>query len=572
MKDCEINVNEKTLETLSFPDSFFEDEVRDGFFVSGHIKRAWAAELKTLAALDAVCKKHHIRWFMDFGTLLGAVRHQGFVPWDDDMDICMLRSDYEKLFVFRDELPEGYMLLDPRIRKGYHSPFAELVNRDFLDFSPEIMQTVAGFPYVAGVDIYILDNVPDDAEEREAWAQEISIIRILGEMFEEKNRSGLQNPDVQDMILFFLEKYQQTPDMTDESSIQQALYTAMVYAYQQYQDEETHQLVYANEWLENRAHYCFDRSVFDRTKWLTFEGFQLPAADGCTAMLENVYGPHYMSPVRTGAAHDYPFYERYQGAALQYAVGKQIYAAFHYSYTPEVCATKIRAWDKMPADPVSQPVCQKKKALFIIAKTGHWEAAGPLWKACREDPDYAVTVLQVPYGYRLADGSCPGYSYDSKPLPAYAEAVRALPEVNEAVMSPEWDVIFTSYGEDGFGAAVQLSEEWWTDRLRQHCRRLVYVPWFYLDEIKADEPVPMKAASFFVNLPGLVFADLVLMQSEAMKEIYQKTLSTDMPDCRENWDEKLIVCGNPAETALHEAKRYEDITTFSGWEMLCRHL
>ena len=96
---------------MQFPDSFFEDEVRDGFYVPALMKRSWAAQMEVLSDIAKVCEKHHILWFADFGTLLGAVRHGGFIPWDDDLDICMLRDGWLR---FREiagrELPEGYYI------------------------------------------------------------------------------------------------------------------------------------------------------------------------------------------------------------------------------------------------------------------------------------------------------------------------------------------------------------------------------------------------------------------------------------------------------------------------------
>lgn len=62
-------------------------------------------DVELLNIIDALCKKYQLRYWLDFGTLLGAVRHQGFIPWDDDMDIAMTREDYETfLRVARDDL------------------------------------------------------------------------------------------------------------------------------------------------------------------------------------------------------------------------------------------------------------------------------------------------------------------------------------------------------------------------------------------------------------------------------------------------------------------------------------
>lgn len=63
----------------------------------GQMRELQLANFKILAALDEFCNKHKIRYWLDYGTLLGAVRHGDFIPWDDDIDVGMLRSDYDKL-------------------------------------------------------------------------------------------------------------------------------------------------------------------------------------------------------------------------------------------------------------------------------------------------------------------------------------------------------------------------------------------------------------------------------------------------------------------------------------------
>ena len=105
---------------LQFEDSFFEDEVREGFYVPAMIKKAWAAELTVMYEVDRICRKHNIRYFSDWGTMLGAVRHGGFVPWDDDFDIMMRRKDYEHfLRVAEEELPEGFAVLNMDNTEGF---------------------------------------------------------------------------------------------------------------------------------------------------------------------------------------------------------------------------------------------------------------------------------------------------------------------------------------------------------------------------------------------------------------------------------------------------------------------
>nr|MCR5734504.1 LicD family protein [Lachnospiraceae bacterium] len=96
---------------MEIDSGFYESEVRDGFYVPSIMKRSWGATLGVLNEIDKICKRHGLRWWMDWGSLLGLVRHGGFTPWDDDIDISMLRKDYDLFLEYaKDELPEDYYI------------------------------------------------------------------------------------------------------------------------------------------------------------------------------------------------------------------------------------------------------------------------------------------------------------------------------------------------------------------------------------------------------------------------------------------------------------------------------
>ena len=79
---------------MRFDEDYFKPETIEGFEVKGMMKRYWAASMEVLEEVDRLCRKYNLRYYAFYGTLLGAVRHKGWIPWDDDMDIIMYRDDF----------------------------------------------------------------------------------------------------------------------------------------------------------------------------------------------------------------------------------------------------------------------------------------------------------------------------------------------------------------------------------------------------------------------------------------------------------------------------------------------
>lgn len=105
------------------------EEVRSDFLVTRERKKLWNVQLVMLTELLRVCDKYNIKVFAVCGTLLGAIRHKGFIPWDDDMDVGLLRKDYEKLIkISQDEFKHPYFLQTTLNEKSYYSNVARLRN------------------------------------------------------------------------------------------------------------------------------------------------------------------------------------------------------------------------------------------------------------------------------------------------------------------------------------------------------------------------------------------------------------------------------------------------------------
>ena len=88
-------------------------------------RQIWATEQEILDVIHQVCTEYGLRYSLAYGTLIGAVRHKGFIPWDDDIDLIMPREDYEKLLaIWNEAAPKGYILqntrTDPDFTQNFH--------------------------------------------------------------------------------------------------------------------------------------------------------------------------------------------------------------------------------------------------------------------------------------------------------------------------------------------------------------------------------------------------------------------------------------------------------------------
>ncbi len=125
------------------------------------LRRLQLVELSILEDIDRICRECGITYFLDSGTLLGAVRHGGFIPWDDDIDIGMMRSDYDRfLSVAAEALGDRYVVSSCELRKDHAAMFAKVWLRDTIFSTNETVE--AGVPQGIFVDVFPYDAVCAD--------------------------------------------------------------------------------------------------------------------------------------------------------------------------------------------------------------------------------------------------------------------------------------------------------------------------------------------------------------------------------------------------------------------------
>lgn len=126
------------------------------------LKQLQMCMLECYKEINAVCEKHHIEIFLQGGSLLGAIRHKGFIPWDDDMDFGMSRKDYNKFIqIFDDELGDRYIMSAPNSVHHAYNRFIQLFRKDTVlvnNFSDKNSDR----PKCVYLDIFPIDYAPNN--------------------------------------------------------------------------------------------------------------------------------------------------------------------------------------------------------------------------------------------------------------------------------------------------------------------------------------------------------------------------------------------------------------------------
>ena len=143
------------------PASFFQSEVRNGYTVTEEMKKVWACQLDLLQELLEVCNKYNLKCFADSGTLIGAIRDKGYIPGDDDIDMAMLREDFDKLAEVADqEFKAPYFFQTIYSDRHYTHRHAQLRNCDTAAYKESFTKRKMRCNNGIFVDIFILDTLP----------------------------------------------------------------------------------------------------------------------------------------------------------------------------------------------------------------------------------------------------------------------------------------------------------------------------------------------------------------------------------------------------------------------------
>lgn len=293
---------------LQFEDSYFKGETRDGFYIEPMMKRCWAAQLEILSDIDAVCKKHNITYFADWGSLLGAVRHHGFIPWDDDLDIAMRREDFEKFKeVAEKELPDNYSLYNMHTDVENIEFINRVVNSRVICLEEDFLKKYHGFPYSTGIDIFPIDYFPAEKSEEELLGSILELVAMASNAVVDESLE----PEVVEALLAGVEKICNiTLDRTlDGLHMRNHLVRLVEQLFMAYDKEDAVEMTSACNYYIKKWNYRLPKSSYESVIWMPFETIEIPVPAGYDMILRTNYGDDYMTPRPGGGSHDYPFYK-----------------------------------------------------------------------------------------------------------------------------------------------------------------------------------------------------------------------------------------------------------------------
>ena len=238
-------------------------------------------ELAILLHVQKICEAHGLKFYLAGGTLLGAIRHKGFIPWDDDIDICMPRPDYEKLLtIFAKENHNQNLKAQSSFLGNWTAPFAKI-----LDMTTEVVSQFNEDEKSLWIDIFPVDGLPGNLEEVRGIYRKVSFFRHL--YLVGIARLGEGKTAFRKYIKYILKPAARMYGLSRPSRKIEAI--AMVHPYEtsEYVGAVTGGLYGVGERML--------KSEYEKAVTVTFEGHEFPTMSCWGSYLTGIYGD-YMTP------------------------------------------------------------------------------------------------------------------------------------------------------------------------------------------------------------------------------------------------------------------------------------
>lgn len=256
------------------------------------IEEIWNVELLILKEVDRICKKYSIQYYAEGGTLLGAVRHKGFIPWDDDIDLAMFRKDFKKFKkVAKTELGESFFCQSGDNDKGFYGGMLHIRMKD----TTAIL--LKNFPHVKFnqgifIDVFPLDGI---IENRLVFALQTFFKKVCNAVMWYKNSKSYIKPKFKHILLFF-------PALLP----QKILFWLFEHICGWGKAD-------SSKYVDLVSYFGITgkrlRSSYADVSYVEFEDTKIPIPKNYDEVLTSIYGSDYMSPKHSSSDHGEVFFD-----------------------------------------------------------------------------------------------------------------------------------------------------------------------------------------------------------------------------------------------------------------------
>ncbi len=272
----------------------------NAFFNYDH-QELFAVLLDLLEVFRDLCKRHDLKFYAQGGTMLGAVRHHGFIPWDDDVDLAMMRPDFNKLLALieTEALPEPYKFLTPLTDEEYGKGLIRLCNTN----TTAISVNNAAYNYNHGIfiDIFPLDAIPDGRLKLLQHKLKVKFCANLQTLLSLYYNSDIKASDLGPKV-YVLGYYLFYPLFKMGILNKEKIFRILSKTASKYEGKNqkriclsTFQIV--ESYINQRSYY--EATIID----MPFENTTVPVPETYDMILRNHYGDNYMTPIHEKTIH-----------------------------------------------------------------------------------------------------------------------------------------------------------------------------------------------------------------------------------------------------------------------------
>lgn len=260
---------------------FLCEEIRNDFLVTKERKKLWAVMLDMTLEFDRVCRKHSLRYFLWSGSMLGAVRHKGIIPWDDDIDLIMPRKDYEKFLTLGNEFKDPYFFQTPYTDSEYCYSFAKIRNSK----TTGVVDLFRYQNFNHGIWISIL---PLDNWKIEGGKEKYKRIQLL--QLDCSTYMRMKNPHLSESNLNRVKSFKERG--VDPLKTYEEIFRLTG----EYQDVDCEYVAHDSCTIFPYTKAVYLAEDFKKQIFVDVEGFQLPIPNGYDRLLTIMYGDYMKFP------------------------------------------------------------------------------------------------------------------------------------------------------------------------------------------------------------------------------------------------------------------------------------